>query len=300
MSLKRFLSGHTSVMTPNTTDPGLYQDDTTGIVYIRQPDGTLVDPTQGGGSQPAWDQSGDGPPLNTVTPEQTGARYQDTTNGALWVAFGATSADWVLLGGIAPGVTAYGIQEGDGNNNIVDGNSIVIFARSGVSGGNVYLTDTAAWNQEGGSTFNAATWFANAGDGNQAFGLTLGSTGQFGHFWGSDGTYSFANALTGPTWGVGLDGAEYLKAISAPADGDVATGQRLQWYDDTTGAPVVRFKEKDAAGTLSAGVSVSSSGNQDTVGSAGSATALPAQPSHYMKVRDVNGALWVVPMYAAA
>lgn len=106
-------------------------------------------------------------------------------------------------------------------------------------------------------------------------------------------------------WQITEDGAERLGGLatlgtSAPTDGSIQTGQKAKWYDDTTGKPVERFKEKDAAGTLSAGVSLASTGNQDTVGAAGGAAALPASPTHYIKVRDVNGDLYVIPAFAAS
>lgn len=94
-----------------------------------------------------------------------------------------------------------------------------------------------------------------------------------------------------------VDGSERLGAISAPVDGTILTEQRAQWFDATTGAPVVRFKQKDAAGTLTAGVSLSSPGSQTTVGSAGGASALPATPTKFIKVTDADGNHYVIPAY---
>jgi hypothetical protein len=54
----------------------------------------------GGEGLPSWFMSGDGGPGGVVTPSQKGALYQDTTNGALYVATGETSADWFTLGGL--------------------------------------------------------------------------------------------------------------------------------------------------------------------------------------------------------
>lgn len=50
-----------------------------------------------GGSLP----SGAGSPVGAVTPSGVGALYVDTTNGTLYIAAGVTSADWVLVGGVA-------------------------------------------------------------------------------------------------------------------------------------------------------------------------------------------------------
>lgn len=54
-------------------------------------------PDGGGGSIP----SGAGSPAGSVTPAGIGALYIDSTNGALWIAIGATSADWIIVGGVA-------------------------------------------------------------------------------------------------------------------------------------------------------------------------------------------------------
>lgn len=57
-----------------------------------------------------------------------------------------------------------------------------------------------------------------------------------------------------PSWGLKGLGHEYLTALVAPADDDVANGQRLQWFDDTEDAPKLRSKQRDSAGTLSSGI----------------------------------------------
>ena len=50
---------------------------------------------------PAWFQSGSGSPVGSVTPNTVGGLYFDTSGvTGLWVAFGATSADWSGLGNI--------------------------------------------------------------------------------------------------------------------------------------------------------------------------------------------------------
>lgn len=54
----------------------------------------------------------------------------------------------------------------------------------------------------------------------------------------------------GLAWGIGYGGQEWLQAATAPDDAKIASGQRWQWYDDTTGAPKLLIMEKDAAGTV--------------------------------------------------
>lgn len=127
---------------------------------------------------------------------------------------------------------------------------------------------------------------------------------QFGNglMW-TPGGGTYGDAWVGRTvgaWEAAEDGTERFGAVAVPDDATIQTGQRADWYDATIGKAVRRFKGKDAAGTAYSGVSLGSTGNQDTVGAAGGASALPATPSHYIKIRDVNGDLWVVPAYAAS
>lgn len=51
-------------------------------------------------------------------------------------------------------------------------------------------------------------------------------------------------------WGLLGNGGEYLFAIDEPSDDTVQTSQRVQWFEDTSGAPKLRIKEKDSDGTL--------------------------------------------------
>lgn len=53
-----------------------------------------------------------------------------------------------------------------------------------------------------------------------------------------------------PAWSIGSYGEEILWPTSEPADADVATGSRTQYYDDTAGYPKLWVKERDSAGTL--------------------------------------------------
>ena len=53
-----------------------------------------------------------------------------------------------------------------------------------------------------------------------------------------------------PSWSIGPSGEEQLWVTPVPADADVATSQRTQYYDDTVGAPHLWIKQRDSAGTL--------------------------------------------------
>lgn len=55
-------------------------------------------------------------------------------------------------------------------------------------------------------------------------------------------------------WDIRTNGAERLYPIPAPADASVDSGVLDQWFDDTIDAPAHRFKARDAAGTLFAGL----------------------------------------------
>lgn len=51
-------------------------------------------------------------------------------------------------------------------------------------------------------------------------------------------------------WGIAKSGAEVLHATPPIDDDDVQTSERQQQYDDTAGAPKLRIKQRDSAGTL--------------------------------------------------
>jgi len=52
----------------------------------------------GGGSLPI--QTGDGSPVESVTPTAAGYVYLDTTNGTIWQASGPTNLDWIGVGNV--------------------------------------------------------------------------------------------------------------------------------------------------------------------------------------------------------
>jgi hypothetical protein len=191
-------------------------------------------------------QVGMGSPVGSVTPNAAGWLYLDLTNGALYLAVAATSADWVANGGKANDNTEVGLFTG--HRNFYWGSVVVPASQRFVI--------TGVTSQPGGlNTGNGMGWHDKPSEDGTRFGgsegfIQTGNAGQFTHSWYGDGSYVFPAALEGPTWGVLINGAEYLSAISAPADSDIATNQRQQWYDATTGAPKLRIKERDAAGTL--------------------------------------------------
>lgn len=68
----------------------------------------------------------------------------------------------------------------------------------------------------------------------------------------------FNNPLNADTWGISdPSGAEMFGSIPEPDDSEFAdfSSLRLQWFDNTTGSPALRFKQKDAGGTITTGKS---------------------------------------------
>jgi hypothetical protein len=115
----------------------------------------------GGGSVP----SGTGAPLGSVTPSGVGALYVDDQDGGLYIAVGATSADWVQVGGgsiiAVPGVDVRG-----------PAGSVAVEAPEGF---NVSLRDLGAH----AGTGNGLYWNYSGGmDGAQDAAVQVGSTGQ--------------------------------------------------------------------------------------------------------------------------
>lgn len=70
----------------------------------------------------------------------------------------------------------------------------------------------------------------------------------------SDADLFRAGPDDGGAWGLTKHGLEYFQAFDAGIDdGDVGDGERMQWFDDTSGDPAFRFKERDVDGTLHSG-----------------------------------------------
>jgi hypothetical protein len=118
-----------------------------------------------GGSIP----SGAGSPLGSVVPAGIGELYIDATNGALWVAVGATNADWVCIGGSAAH-TAVGVYNTTGTGE--PGTTTVACSPQG----DTILQDSAASQGSG----NGVYWRAQGlGDGNQELDIFTGTNGAF-------------------------------------------------------------------------------------------------------------------------
>lgn len=80
----------------------------------------------------------------------------------------------------------------------------------------------------------------------------------------SDNDLFRAGMDDGGAWGITKDGLEYFQAFDAGVDdGDVSDSERVQWFDDTSGAPSIRFKERDVDGTLHSGRSAALSDDGD-------------------------------------
>lgn len=183
-------------------------------------------PGGSGGGLPAWDMFGDGSPVGTVTPSQTGARYQDKTNGALYEALGATSADWVTVGGngdnTVPGVT---VTE--------DGQVVVV----GTLNEGVSLTDEAALAGSG----NQLGWVPGAADGDQTVAWQTGAIGvpNIGGI-DADGNMTIAGWMTNGNTEASLHFATTDPNVGEPGvEGDVCwrTDTRTWYGCSTSGDP---------------------------------------------------------------
>lgn len=108
-------------------------------------------------------QTGAGSPYGVVTPTQTGALYQNLTDGSLYSAQGATSLDWVSVGGsISGGDGKFGVQltsDHESTYQIVDSNAVPAFrVRDPTNASTTYGILTTASNtlddgNGGGATF---------------------------------------------------------------------------------------------------------------------------------------------------
>jgi hypothetical protein len=150
--------------------------DPDGIERLR----ATIKPAPGGGL-PSWFQSGAGSPVGVVVPTQTGALYQDTTNGALYVATGPTVADWFVVGG-------NGDQAATGVTGLA-GNFAQI--TSGIAQA-VFITDLGGLNGSG----DGISWNPNGGaDTQQMFKVQVGSGPVKVHTWDAEGAYVAAGGI---------------------------------------------------------------------------------------------------------
>jgi hypothetical protein len=111
-----------------------------------------------------------GSPVDSVTPSAVGSLVADSTNGAVYIATGLTSADWLAVGAVAGNIgEATGIVWTGGGMSILAGQRDTEFASE------AYLGDAyAQWNGHG----NGLRWHGNGTDGEQELRLQTGSTGQ--------------------------------------------------------------------------------------------------------------------------
>lgn len=118
----------------------------------------------GGGSQ---SQTGSGAPNGVTAPTAIGSLYIDTTSGAVYVAHGVTSDDWIVVGGLAGG----GAGSATGVSQTPTGSIYVLGGvdRDTPLNGVVMLSDAyAQWNGQGAGLFV----FGNGTDGQQSLGFT--------------------------------------------------------------------------------------------------------------------------------
>ncbi len=130
---------------------------------------------------------GDGSPFNVVTPTAKGQAYLDATNGGLYVATGATSADWTIIGGRSPDNTPPGGTAISGVGYSTGEDTIAILASAGI-----WISDIAAWSS--GGTGNGVFWQASS-DGSQIFEIFLGSSGQYNWIFDSSGVLFLPNGI---------------------------------------------------------------------------------------------------------
>lgn len=95
---------------------------------------------------------------------------------------------------------------------------------------------------------------ATDGDGN--FGFTFLDTAfieALGFYLNGDGSF-YVRTESDLTWGARpqSDGVprEFFRNTAAPDDGDVVAGERIQWYEATSGAVKFGIKQRDSDGTL--------------------------------------------------
>lgn len=114
-------------------------------------DGVPAQWAPSGGSVP----SGAGLPLGTVTPSGIGALYVDSTNGGLWIAVGATDADWLILGGSDGNAGSPGVSWATPTKNI---------SVSAGAGGQAALT---------GADHFDGVYYDDTADSTQVFGVSI-------------------------------------------------------------------------------------------------------------------------------
>ena len=193
--------------------PGATVDD----VLTVQSDGSIA-AAAGGGSMPAWIQSGEGSPIDeNVTPSQQGAVYFDLAAGGVWVAVGPTNADWWIVGGYGGGYNEsamLGLWAGEGPQVIAGPPPGYVDPQLGTpENGGVIISDAAAFGGSGNGLYYRCPY--DGVDGDQTFDIDLGAVGE------------------AKVWSFAADGSTVFPAgqIKSVADGtdpqDVATVAQL-------------------------------------------------------------------------
>lgn len=187
-----------------------------------------------GGSLPSgWNlQAGAGSPVGSVTPTAKGALYLATTSGALYLAVGVTSADWVGVGG--PTSDAMGVA------------SSVVAILAAAAGQDALLTDMGAVVGSG----NGAYWnYDGAVDGEQNWRVVTGVAGAHNLDFDKDGALTVDGSPVGGSQP--SDRARYAFA-TPPADNDL-----VEWNptpEQSSGRTLLDFTDPTAPVALIAGV----------------------------------------------
>jgi hypothetical protein len=181
--MAQYLYEHAGVPTDGTNGtyahialPGALLIDTDAKT-LYQNTNTQASPVWTERSVPAWLMSGEGSPVDSVTPVQQGAVYQDLTNGGLYLALGATDADWVAYGGVAGNV-------GEATGLIFNGANHDVYLLAGSRDeAAAFLYIGSAWEQWNGPG-NGLTFLYGQDEGNPSLAVQI-KTGIAGEFVGT-------------------------------------------------------------------------------------------------------------------
>jgi len=245
-----------------------------------------------------------------------GASATITNPFAVWIAGGSSRFDGVILAAdgsaAAPGI-AFTNESGSGLRRyaagairvVVQGVDAAQFADGTMNTSSVVANAIYAGDISGAGATSLLAYYCG-GNGavaghrffaSNSFAATSGATIADTH------TYTFA-----PTSGTGTFAAVAVQSTINQTGG--ANGNYTALYISTTetavGGTANKFIDCDIGGARkfsvdSAGLLGWVAGNeQTTVGAAGGASALPATPTKYLKIKDSGGTTLVVPAYAAA
>ncbi|MFA9270730.1 MAG: beta strand repeat-containing protein [Baekduiaceae bacterium] len=238
--------------------------------------------------------------------------WRNAANNADVSALSVNSSNVVSIGGAGQGGLTLGTPGGGtGTTAIMGASSVTISKGAGSTWHNVapttthaladtILTPTATTQkplviQALSASAAALTEWQNSTAGTVLASVSAGGT------LSATGITSLASAAI-VTGGAVLAGTVRVGATPYASAGEIrlTAGNSIRWRNNANNA--------DLALTMNAGDYLVSdvmlgwvAGNeQTTVGAAGAATALPAQPTKYLKIKDSAGTTLVVPAYAAA